>query len=402
MGQQCTRRVLKTAGKCKVKAGPYERILVILGTRPEAIKLAPVVRELRRQSAFEVKVCVTGQHRQMLDQVLELFNLAPDFDLNLMTANQHLNDLTAAIIHGMNDIFRRWRPDLALVQGDTTTTLGAGLASFYEKIPVGHIEAGLRTGNRSSPWPEEINRRLTTIVCTHHFAPTEGARRNLLRENVDPGSVLVTGNTVIDALKEVLARIAQDKSLNAICEKEFSFLDVRRRLVLVTGHRRENFGEAFRRICMALRELSMRDDAELVYPVHLNPNVRGPVHQMLAGVKNIHLLGPLEYMRFSYLLNRAHLIITDSGGIQEEGTYLGKPVLVMRDTTERPEALEAGTAKLVGTHPMKIVAEAHNLLNDELSYRKMARPSNHFGDGFASERIGSYLKSLKGVAIAGI
>lgn len=362
--------------------------------------MAPVIRELRGVGGFDVKVCVTAQHRQMLDQILTFFEITPDFDLNLMAPNQQLGDLAARVLQGMRRVYKQFRPDIVLVQGDTVTTFAASLSAFYEKIAVGHVEAGLRTRNPHSPWPEEINRCLTTVVSTHHFAPTESARRNLLSEGIDAESIAVTGNTVIDALKHVLARLAHDRQLSRRYEQQFAHIDGGRRLVLVTGHRRENFGDGFRRICTALRELAKREDIELVYPVHLNPNVRGPVQQMLSKVRNIHLLEPMDYEPFSYLLNRCYMVITDSGGIQEEATYLGKPVLLMRDTTERPEALEAGTVKLVGTDPATILSEAHCLLDDDRAYSAMARASNHFGDGFASGRIVNYLKAIKGVQVA--
>jgi UDP-N-acetylglucosamine 2-epimerase (non-hydrolysing) len=374
-----------------------KRILFVIGTRPEAIKLAPVVLELRKSEEFETKVCATAQHRQMLDQVLALFGILPDYDLDVMAPNQHLADLTARVLEGVRKVFVTWRPDLVLVQGDTTTTFAASLAAFYEGIPVGHIEAGLRTGNLYAPWPEEVNRRFTSLVASHHFAPTEWAKENLLREAVDPESIQVTGNTVIDALKEVISRLSWDQNLRERCETEFSYLDPARRLILITGHRRENFGDAFRNICFALRELSLRDDVELIYPVHLNPNVRRPVQGILQGCKNIHLIEPQQYEPFCYLLQRCYLIITDSGGIQEEATYLRKPVLLMRETTERPEAVEVGTVKLVGTNDRTIVEEAHRLLDDQAAYDAMRNVASPFGDGFAARRIVEYLEMLRGV-----
>lgn len=374
-----------------------QRILFVMGTRPEAIKLAPVILELRKSEDFEIRICATAQHRQMLDQVLALFGILPEYDLDVMAPNQNLSDLTARVLEGVRKVFLVWRPDLVLVQGDTTTTFAASLAAFYEGIPVGHIEAGLRTGNLYSPWPEEVNRRFTTLVASHHFAPTEWAKENLLREAVHPDSIHVTGNTVIDALKEVISRLSWDQNLREQYEREFSFLDPARRLILITGHRRENFGDAFRNICVALRELSRRDDIELVYPVHLNPNVRRPVHGILEGYKNIHLIEPQQYELFCYLLQRCYLIITDSGGIQEEATYLQKPVLLMRDTTERPEAVEAGTVRLVGTNTRKIVEEAHRLLDDQAAYDAMRSVTSPFGDGFAARRIVEYLEVLRGV-----
>jgi len=331
--------------------------------------------------------------------VLDIFGISPDFDLNLMRGNQSLTELTTKVLCGMRDLYRQWRPDLVLVQGDTTTTFAASLAAFYEKLPVGHIEAGLRTGNPYSPWPEEINRCLTTVLCQHHFAPTTWARENLISEGVNPESVIVTGNTVIDALKGVLAQIEKNESLRSRFDERFSFLDKRRRLILVTGHRRENFGDGFERICRALKKLAERGDLEILYPVHLNPNVREPVDRILAGISNIHLIEPQEYLPFAYLLTRSYLIITDSGGIQEEAPYLGKPVLLMRDTTERPEALESGTVKLVGTEIDSIVRAACELLDDEGSYQEMAKSANPYGDGTAASKIVQYVKSLKGIEV---
>ena len=385
---------------CSKPVADLKRVLVVFGTRPEAIKMAPIVRELRERSGFDVKVCATAQHREMLDQMLAMFSIVPDFDLNLMTPEQQLADLTARVVQSMREVLQEWRPDLVLVQGDTTTTFAASLAAFYERIPVGHVEAGLRTGNVNSPWPEEMNRRLTSALASYHFAPTELARTNLSAEGIDPASVMVTGNTVIDALKQVLGRFAQDSTLRAQYDAEFSYLNGGRRLVLVTGHRRENFGEGFRQICIALRELAKRKDIRLVYPVHFNPNVRGPVYQILHGLENVHLIEPLEYEAFSYLLDRCYMIITDSGGLQEEATYLGKPLLLMRDTTERPEAVETGNVKLVGTNAKKIVAEACLLLDDEACYRTMANAGNPFGDGTAARQIADYLETLKGVQVA--
>src|SRR5215472_10218190 len=342
-----------------------ERVLVAFGTRPEAIKMAPVVHELRSARSVETKVCVTAQHRHMLDQVLCLFAIKPDFDLDLMKPDQTLADLTAKVLRGMQDLYRQWRPDLVLVQGDTTTTFAASLAAFYEQIPVGHVEAGLRTGNRYAPWPEEMNRRLTGILSQFHFAPTERARQNLLDEGVNPGSIVVTGNTVIDALREIVWRFQMDGQLMLSLQQRFSYLDPKRRLILVTGHRRENFGSGFERICLALRKLAERDDVEIVYPVHLNPNVQKPVQQILSGFEHIHLIEPQEYVPFTFLMQQSYRIITDSGGIQEEAPFLGKPVLLMRDTTERPEAVEAGTVRLVGTQVERILNEANLLLDSD-------------------------------------
>jgi UDP-N-acetylglucosamine 2-epimerase (non-hydrolysing) len=383
-----------------------ERVLITFGTRPEAIKMAPVVHELRKAGLVETKVCVTAQHRQMLDQVLALFGIKPDFDLDLMKPDQNLADLTAAVLGGMRDLYRRWRPDLVLVQGDTTTTFAASLAAFYENIPVGHVEAGLRTGNRFAPWPEEINRCLTGILCQFHFAPTQSARRNLLSEGVDPQSIVVTGNTVIDALREILCRLQTDQQLVLSLQQRFAYLNSGRRLILVTGHRRENFGAGFENICLALRKLAERDEVEIVYPVHLNPNVQEPVHRTLGGVNNIHLIEPQEYVPFAFLMQRSYLIITDSGGIQEEAPFLGKPVLLMRDTTERPEAVDAGTVRLVGTQIEKIVGEANLLLDNRDAYLGMAKAINPFGDGFAARKIVEFVTTklagkAMGAAIAG-
>jgi UDP-N-acetylglucosamine 2-epimerase (non-hydrolysing) len=383
-----------------------ERVLITFGTRPEAIKMAPVIHELRTGGLVETKVCVTAQHRHMLDQVLALFAIKPDFDLDLMKPDQHLADLTARVLCGMRDLYRQWRPDLVLVQGDTTTTFAASLAAFYEQIPVGHVEAGLRTGNKYAPWPEEINRSLTGILSHYHFAPTERARQNLLAEGVNPQSIVVTGNTVIDALREIVCRIQTDRQLMLSLQQQFAYLDANRRLILVTGHRRENFGLGFERICLALRKLAERDDVEIVYPVHLNPNVQKPVQRLLSEVNNIHLIEPQEYLPFAFLMQRSFLIITDSGGIQEEAPFLGKPVLLMRDTTERPEAVEAGTVKLVGTQVEKILHEANRLLDDREAYLYMSKASNPFGDGFAAKRIVESLmlnsaSSAMGAAIAG-
>ena len=369
----------------------HQRILVVFGTRPEAIKLAPVVKALRGAGMFEVRVCVTAQHRQMLDQVLALFAITPDVDLDVMQPGQDLTDLTARVLVGMRGVLRDWRPDLLLVQGDTTTTFAASLAAHYEKIAVGHVEAGLRTGNLYAPWPEEMNRRLTTVLAALHFAPTPWARDNLLREGVAAEVVHVTGNTVIDALLEVVARLASDPALRTGLERQFGFLQPRRKLVLVTGHRRESFGPGFERICQALRLLGERDDVEIVYPVHLNPNVQEPVRRVLGACPRIHLIEPLEYLPFVYLMSRAWLIVTDSGGIQEEAPSLGKPVLVMRETTERPEAVAAGTAKLVGTDREQIVREAARLLEDATAYRAMAQAHNPYGDGKAAERIAAFI-----------
>lgn len=363
------------------------KILFVFGTRPEAIKMAPVVKCLQESNAFEVKVCVTAQHREMLDQVLELFEITPDYDLNIMKPGQDLTDVTSNILLGMRDLFKNESFDRLLVHGDTTTTMAASLAAFYAQIPVGHVEAGLRTGDIYAPWPEEMNRMLVGRVATQHFAPTETSRQSLLAENVSEETIYVTGNTVIDALHDVVARFEDDPELSAQIEAKFPFLDPNRRLVLVTGHRRENFGKGFENICHALKSISEESAAQVVYPVHLNPNVREPVNRILGESSNVHLIEPQDYLQFVWLMNRAHLIITDSGGIQEEAPSLGKPVLVMRDTTERPEAVEAGTVKLVGTNADKIYESAIELLTDQVAYEKMSRAMNPYGDGKASARI---------------
>lgn len=372
------------------------RTLIVFGTRPEAIKMAPLVRLLAADSRFDVKVCVTAQHRQMLDQVLDLFELVPDFDLNVMKPGQSLAEITSAILHGMEGIFQNFRPEVVLVHGDTTTTLATSLAAFYNRVPIAHVEAGLRTGNLQSPWPEEANRKLTGALANLHFSPTERARQNLLREGVDPVTVHVVGNTVVDALLAVVSKLEQDRSLQDRFSRDFDFLSPDKRLVLVTGHRRESFGGGFERICSALAEIARRHpDVEILYPVHLNPNVREPVNRLLSGIDNVHLIGPLDYLPFVHVMSRSYLIVTDSGGIQEEAPSLGKPVLVMRDTTERPEAIEAGTVKLVGTNVETIVETVENLLTDAAAYRQMSIAHNPYGDGKACERIADALIAFK-------
>lgn len=371
------------------------KVLVAFGTRPEAIKMAPVVEAFRRDGSMDIVVAVTAQHRQMLDQVLELFSIVPDEDLDLMQPGQTLADLFARILTGMNGVIARHRPDIVLVHGDTSTTLATALAAFYNKVRVGHVEAGLRTGDLWAPWPEEANRRLTAPLSSLHFAPTAQSRANLLAEGVDDGDIEVTGNTVIDALLEVVGRIEQDAALAEGLACRFPFLDPDRRLVLVTGHRRENFGAGFEQICVALKTLAERGDVQVVYPVHLNPNVQEPVNRLLAGVDNIVLIEPQDYLPFVYLMSRSSLIITDSGGVQEEAPSLGKPVLVMRDTTERPEAVEAGTVRLVGTGAARIVAEAGRLLDEPSAYADMSRAHNPYGDGQASARIARRVRDLQ-------
>lgn len=370
-----------------------KNILIVFGTRPEAIKMAPVVMALQQSEKLQVKVCVTAQHRQMLDQVLELFDIKPDFDLNIMQPGQDLTDITANILLGLREIFSSNNFDMVLVHGDTTTSFAASLAAFYQKIPVGHVEAGLRTGDIYAPFPEEMNRRLTGRIANFHFAPTTGAQTNLLLEGVSEKQIYVTGNTVIDALLQVVNHLNEDATLHAKFDKQFDFIDANQRLVLVTGHRRENFGEGFENICHALAEIAMRNDVQIVYPVHLNPNVQEPVNRILGGISNIHLIAPLDYLPFVYMMNRSSLLITDSGGVQEEAPSLGKPVLVMRNTTERPEAVEAGTVILVGTNKQKIVNETNRLLDDFAAYKIMSHAHNPYGDGLAARRICDVLSS---------
>lgn len=367
------------------------RTLAIFGTRPEAIKMAPVVQCLEDAPEFESSVCVTAQHRQMLDQVLTLFGISPDVDLDIMRSGQSLDDLSAALISGLGPVMDRLRPDLVLVHGDTTTTFAAALSAFYRQIPVAHVEAGLRTHNRYSPWPEELNRKLTGSLATLHFAPTLRARDNLLTEGVSGPSIFVTGNTVIDALLSVRERAARSE----VARDLLATLDPARRLLLVTGHRRESFGRGFEQLCHGLRALAERPDVEIVFPVHLNPRVREPVHRRLGDVTGIHLVEPLDYLPFVALMDRADVIITDSGGIQEEAPSLGKPVLVTRETTERPEAVEAGTVRLIGTESARIVSEVTRLLESADAYRQMTRVHNPYGDGHAAGRIVETLKDLR-------
>ena len=376
-----------------------KRVMLVFGTRPEAIKMCPLVKEFQKYpDDFNTIVCVTGQHREMLDQVLKVFGVVPDYDLDIMRQGQDLYDVTSKVLVGMRDVLKEACPDVVLVHGDTTTSTATALAAFYQRIPVGHVEAGLRTRNIYSPWPEEINRQITSRIATYNFAPTPLSRRNLLEEAVDENKIIVTGNTVIDALRLVVDRIHSDSGLGRELEDrilEHGYDTSRlstRRLVLITGHRRENFGEGFISICDSIRDLGTKyKDVDFVYPMHLNPNVRKPIHQVfgedLHGLGNIFFIEPLEYLEFVYLMERSAVVLTDSGGIQEEAPGLGKPVLVMRDTTERPEALEAGTVKLVGTDYGKIVGEVSLLLDDKEAYEKMARSANPYGDGKACERI---------------
>lgn len=371
------------------------KILTVFGTRPEAIKIAPVITALDKIAEFDSRVCVTAQHRQMLDQVLELFQIVPHYDLNIMKPGQDLTDITSNILLGLRPILKDFKPDVLLVHGDTSTTFAAALAAYYEKITVGHVEAGLRTGNIYAPWPEEMNRSLVGRIAQLHFAPTQTAKESLLKEGIDPKQIYVTGNTVIDALMQTVRKIETSKQLSEQLESKFSFLNSNKRLITVTGHRRENFGDGFERICHALKELSNRDDIEIVYPVHLNPSVQEPVKRILGNSPSVHLIDPLDYLPFVYLMSRSYIIITDSGGVQEEAPSLGKPVLVMRDTTERPEAVQAGTVKLVGTDNHKIVMECAKLLDNIGDYTEMARATNPYGDGLASSRIQQVLQNYK-------
>ncbi len=369
------------------------KVLSIFGTRPEAIKMAPLVKALNEADGIDAKVCVTAQHREMLDQVLDLFEIVPEYDLNIMKPGQSLYDVTTNILLGLKPILEEFKPDLVLVHGDTSTTLSASLAAFYQQIPVGHVEAGLRTGNLSSPWPEEGNRKLTGAITKLHFAPTQTSQQNLLNEAVSADDIVITGNTVIDALLQVVDKVKTDTALISTLKAKFPELDETKKLILVTGHRRESFGGGFERICEALVEIATaHPDTQILYPMHLNPNVREPVNRILKNVDNVHLIEPQDYLPFVYLMNQAHIIVTDSGGVQEEAPSLGKPVLVMRDTTERPEAVEAGTVKLVGTDKARIVSEVNNLLTNAQEYQSMSRAHNPYGDGKACERIVAKIK----------
>lgn len=363
------------------------KILVVFGTRPEAIKMAPVVKALKLSPVFEVKVCVTAQHREMLDQVLTIFNITPEYDLDLMAPGQTLSDITAKVLLGLNDVFQDFLPDVMLVHGDTTTTLAASLAAYYHRIDLGHVEAGLRTGNIYSPWPEEVNRKVVSTFSRWNFAPTRSTKDNLLAENVPENTIIVTGNTVIDALLEVRETIRTDKDLQSELNDKFLFLDITKKMLLVTAHRRENFGKGIDSICKAIKSIAEGNDVQIVYPVHLNPNVEIPVREQLSKLKNVFLLPPQDYLPFIYLMEKSTLILTDSGGVQEEAPSLGKPVLVLRDTTERPEAVQAGVVKVVGTVFKDIVSEVDLLLNDTAEYNKMAGSQNPYGDGSAAQRI---------------
>ena len=382
-----------------------KKVMLVFGTRPEAIKMAPLVKEFQKYpDTFKTIVCVTGQHRQMLDQVLQLFEIVPDYDLNIMKQGQDLYDVTARVLTGMRDVLKESQPDVVLVHGDTTTSTAAALAAFYQQIPVGHVEAGLRTHNIYSPWPEEMNRQITGRIATYNFAPTPLSKSNLLREAVAEESITVTGNTVIDALYWVVNKIKEDKALNAELQNllvqagyDITRLADGKKLVLITGHRRENFGDGFINMCTAIRDLTQKyPDVDFVYPMHLNPNVRKPIHEVfgedLSNLGNMFFIEPLEYLSFVYLMEKSNIVLTDSGGIQEEAPGLGKPVLVMRDTTERPEALEAGTVKLVGTDYDKIVNEVSLLLDDQAHYDAMSKAVNPYGDGLACGRIAEALK----------
>lgn len=375
-----------------------KKLLIVFGTRPEAIKMAPLVKEFENnKDKFEMKVCVTAQHREMLDQVLEVFEIKPDYDLNIMKPGQDLYDVTSNVLLGMKDVLLDFKPDIVFVHGDTTTTLSTSLASFYQQIDIAHVEAGLRTFDIYSPWPEEANRQITTKLCKFNFAPTELSKQNLINDGVSEEDIIVTGNTVIDALFLVMKKIESNSSERERLEKTINskgyLFDTNKKVILVTGHRRENFGGGFINICEALKEIAEKNrDADIVYPVHLNPNVRKPVNELLNNISNIHLIEPLDYEPFIYLMSKSYLILTDSGGIQEEAPSLGKPVLVMRDTTERPEAVDAGTVKLVGTDKQLIIKEVQKLIDDKTSYEEMSKAHNPYGDGKACQRIIEALK----------
>ena len=370
-----------------------KKILSVFGTRPEAIKMAPLLKALDNEDYFNSKICVTAQHREMLDQVLHDFKLTPDFDLDLMKKKQTLSELTASIISQLPNVFKSFRPDLVLVHGDTATTFATSIAAYFEKIPVAHIEAGLRSGNNYSPWPEEVNRRLTGVIADIHFAPTQIAKANLLNENVYEKSIHVTGNTVIDALILAKSYIESDQDLMNRFNNEFNYIDKSKKLILVTGHRRESFGKGFERICEAIKEVAIKNtELQIIYPVHLNPNVSEPVSRILSGIDNVFLIEPLEYLPFIHMMSMSYLILTDSGGIQEEAPSPGKPVLVMRETTERPEAVTAGTVKLVGTNVDLIVSSINELVDDSSLYKKMSYAHNPYGDGNSCSKIISILK----------
>lgn len=369
-------------------------ILIIFGTRPEAIKMVPIIEGLKNISDINLKICVTAQHRQMLDQVLGIFNIIPDYDLNIMKSKQDLANTTSEILIELKSIISKQHIDLVLVHGDTTTAMSSSLAAFYEKIPVGHVEAGLRTGNKYSPWPEEVNRSIIGKIAELHFAPTEVAKRNLLKENIDEEKIYVTGNTVIDTLLKVNKRIDSYSYISKKLYEKFIFLKKQSQVILITGHRRENFGKGFEHICNALKTISERKDIDIVYPVHLNPSVQEPVFRILKNIKNVHLIPPLDYIEFVFLMKHSHIILTDSGGIQEEAPSMGKPVIVLRNTTERPEAVASGAVKLVGTNQNSIIKEVNLLLDDQNTYQKMSKVINPYGDGQASIRIIEAIKKF--------
>jgi UDP-N-acetylglucosamine 2-epimerase (non-hydrolysing) len=376
-----------------------KKVLLVFGTRPEAIKMAPLVKAFEKEKNVISKVCVTAQHREMLDQVLDMFDIKPDYDLNIMKAGQDLFDVTTNVLLGLKDVLNDFNPDVVLVHGDTTTTSASSLAAFYNKIKVGHVEAGLRTGDIYSPWPEEANRQITGVLANYHFAPTTTSENNLLKENKNPNDIIVTGNTVIDALFLALDKIEKNANLKSkivdSINSQYKLQD-NKKIILVTGHRRENFGQGFVNICEALKTLALNNpDIDIVYPVHLNPNVQKPVNEILSNTPNVYLIEPLQYEQFIYMMNKSYFIITDSGGVQEEAPSLGKPVLVMRDTTERPEAVDAGTVKLVGTNKEVIIEEAQKLLDNKEEYEKMSKAHNPYGDGRACERIVNFIRDVK-------
>ena len=373
-----------------------KKVLLVFGTRPEAIKMAPLVKAFENESSIESRVCVTAQHREMLDQVLDMFDIKPQYDLNIMKPGQDLFDVTSNVLSGLKNVLNDFNPDVVLVHGDTTTTSSASLAAFYNKIKVGHVEAGLRTGDLYSPWPEEANRQITGVLANYHFAPTTTSENNLLKENKDPKNIIVTGNTVIDALFLALDKIENNPELKSKIIESINSqykLTENKKIILVTGHRRENFGDGFINICEALKTIATNNpDVDVVYPVHLNPNVQKPVKEILSKTPNVYLIDPLQYEQFIYMMNKSYFIITDSGGVQEEAPSLGKPVLVMRDTTERPEAVEAGTVKLVGTNKETIINEAQKLLENQEEYNKMSKAHNPYGDGKACEKVVEFIK----------
>ena len=374
-----------------------KKILIVFGTRPEAIKMVPLIKEFKKYNDFEIKICVSAQHRQMLDQVLNLFEIKPDYDLDIMKANQDLYDISSRVLLGMRDVMKDFCPNVVLVHGDTTTSFVGALAAFYQKIKIGHVEAGLRTNDLYSPFPEEANRQITGVLADFHFAPTQSAKQNLIKEGKNPNSIIVTGNTVIDALFLMIDKIEKNVNLRdeitSILRSKYSNFGSERKFILVTGHRRENFGDGFLNICDALKNIAQNNpEIDIVYPVHLNPNVQKPVREILSNLSNVYLIDPLEYEKFVYLMSKSFFIITDSGGIQEEAPSLGKPVLVTRDTTERPEALQSGAVKLVGTNKNIIIKEAQNLILQKDEFEKMSKANNPYGDGKASERIVEFLK----------